>query len=534
MYSQPEKKIARLEVIQKAVRTLTTQRYDSTLTPKKHVRKVYDHLLARNGYDALHASKLSDESIQHWEKLYDSLIHKKKAKDLKVAYLSGPNPENDLHEFVKSGILPENIWAFESDLKTYNKALAAIIASKYPFLKIIKSNIADFFKVSPQRFDIIYLDFCGPLPSKESKTLSTLTKIINEHALNSPGVLITNFGLASVEQDADGANLIDNLVATYLYPKPFLERSKKSKDIKEGAIAHSYDYDSWKKHVTRYRGNFYGQFVSRFLFDLIQMIVPYSNFPTSGSIFESMFNIKDKKQFEKDINSIFHFNEMNGGDVISDPYMYSILWSLAACSKEINKEDSDYPAYIYQSNKFAAFCESFFSQMEQQGNSSQLMKNLSKVFFLLSEGCGEEKYYSEKMTELSKINYFPRIYHFCDVVLFHQFKELMLRQLASPYHVNIEKTKRWKYKAKDTTMYMDMIVVDECRYFYDWMPNIGTIEHSIFSDDRLLVLRFVLDGMSQHRHYYTTEMFFGTACVGHDNKGFEAKLLSPRKEIRKI
>lgn len=531
MYSQPEKNIARLEVIQKAVKTLTTQRYNSTLTPKKHVRKVREHLIARDGCDKLHASKLSDESIKHWEELYDSLIHKKKAKDLKVAYLSGPNPENDLQEFVKSGILPENIWAFESDLKTYNKALAAIITSKYPFLKIIKSNIADFFKVSPQRFDIIYLDFCGPLPSRQSKTLSTLTKIINQHALNSPGVLITNFGLASIEQDAESANLIDNLVATYLYPKPFLERSKRTKDIKEGALTYSYSHDSWKKHVTRYRESFYGQFISRFLFDLIQMIIPYSNFPTSGSIFESMFTIKDKKQFQKDIDSMFHFNESSGGNVICDPDMYSILWSLASLSKDINNKDSNYPLDIYESTKFESFSASFLSQMGEN-NSSELMKNLSKVFFLLSQGCGEENYYSEKMRELSKLNYFPGIYHFCDAVLFHQFKELMLRQLASPYHVNIEKTKRWKYKAKETVMYMDMIVVDECRYFYDWMPNIGTMEHSIFSDDRQLVLRFVLDGMSQHRRYYTVEMFFGTACVGHNNKGFEAKLLSPRKDIK--
>ncbi|MCD6184208.1 MAG: hypothetical protein J7K84_00230 [Deltaproteobacteria bacterium] len=42
------------------------------------------------------------------------MSNQKKPENLKVAYLSGPNPENDLRVFCEAGILPENIWAFES------------------------------------------------------------------------------------------------------------------------------------------------------------------------------------------------------------------------------------------------------------------------------------------------------------------------------------------------------------------------------------------------------------------------------------
>ena len=44
----------------------------------------------------------------------------KKPEDLVVCYLSGPEPNNDFQELINLGILPHNIWAFESDNQVYN------------------------------------------------------------------------------------------------------------------------------------------------------------------------------------------------------------------------------------------------------------------------------------------------------------------------------------------------------------------------------------------------------------------------------
>lgn len=49
----------------------------------------------------------------------------KKPEDLVVCYLSGPEPNNDFQELINLGILPHNIWAFESDNQVYKKAIAA-------------------------------------------------------------------------------------------------------------------------------------------------------------------------------------------------------------------------------------------------------------------------------------------------------------------------------------------------------------------------------------------------------------------------
>lgn len=37
----------------------------------------------------------------------------KRAEELSVCYLAGPEPINDFKEFTEMGVLPENIWAFE-------------------------------------------------------------------------------------------------------------------------------------------------------------------------------------------------------------------------------------------------------------------------------------------------------------------------------------------------------------------------------------------------------------------------------------
>lgn len=168
-YIEKEKKQARKSVLLAAITSLTQERYNATLCKRNHVRRVKEKLISKGGYDEVSAKKLQDKTIEKWENFYTSIVQTKKAENLRVAYLSGPNPENDLREMTALGILPENIWAFESDIKTYNEAVVSALSSEFPYIKIIKSGIGEFLSISPQKFDIIYLDFCGPLPSRNKK-----------------------------------------------------------------------------------------------------------------------------------------------------------------------------------------------------------------------------------------------------------------------------------------------------------------------------------------------------------------------------
>ncbi len=531
-YSEPEKITARKLALTAAIECLTTERKNSTLARRSYVREIRDiKLSSSNSYDSIEASKLSDEVIHKWERFYDSIIQEKNASNLKVAYLSGPNPENDLRVFCEAGILPENIWAFESENSVYSEAVVSALESELPFIKIINGGIDTFIEASPQRFDIIYLDFCGPLPNrnKKQKTLSTVTKILAKHALNSPGILITNVSLPSEEQDSKGHHLLAKLVATYLYPKEFLENKESDSGFIEGAVAQSYEFSDWLKEVESNLGNYYGQFVTRLLMDMASFISPYDRFPRNNSLFSKFFNLQDKKELNKRIQSIFHFdNDFDGGDVIVDAGLWSIPWMLAALDKKINNNDKNYPQDIFTDNEFSKFADRFISQLNVKGNKQELIDNLCSMSYLMSEGTGQEQFLSKNIADISKKHQFSDYYLFCDVVMFHQIIELLFRQVAVPYHVNVEKTLRWTYKAKCTPMYLDMMVFDECRYLYDWMPTSDMLRAGMNNIERQLTYRFVLDAVAKHRRWYNNEFFSGTAVMDQFTEPFTAKTLSQR------
>ncbi len=532
-YREAVKDTARRSVLEKSIIALTNDRSITTIASRDYVRKVKENLTSQDSDRVYYANQLRDETITRWECFYDSMVSSKKASELKVAYLSGPNPENDLTEMTNLGILPENIWAFESDNTIYNDAVISALSSDFPFIKLIKSNIGTFFSVSPQKFDIIYLDFCGPLPSrnKKQKTLKAITNILSHHSLNSPGTLITNVSLPSKEQDSKGYDLMAKLVASYLYPKSFIESNESQTDMTEGPIANSYDLDTWDREVRDNLEYYYGQYVTRLLLDMVTIISPYDNFSRNNPIFKNLFEVNDK-EIKNMISNYYHFSEnFDGGDIISDTMFYPILWTFCSLNKSINKEDTNYSQNIYKDDDFEKFCSSFLSQLSSSNDSASLINNVSALHFLLGED-NENKYQSKSLNKISSITWFNRIYPFCDAFLFHQIKELLFRQIAVPYHPNISATKRWKYKAKDTNMYMDMIILDECRYLYDWMPSIDMIENSLDDTQRQLSFRFVLDAISKHRRYCNPEIFYGTACVGDSSPGFEAKWLEPRLELQ--
>jgi len=100
------------------------------------------------------------------------------------------------------------------------------------------------------------------------------------------------------------------------------------------------------------------------------------------------------------------------------------------------------------------------------------------------------------MKHLHEKHSFRDFYQFCDLVLFHQTIEALFRQVATPYQVNVERSKRWSYQAKETPMFMDMLILDECRYLYDWMPTADMFSAAFSNLERQLVYRFSLDGVA--------------------------------------
>lgn len=534
-YTEPPKNSARHEVLTSAIESLTTNRNQITLARRSYVRDTREYLLKYGStHDQSFARTLTDKTIDSWEAFYDSLVQDKSASGLKVAYLSGPNPENDLREFCKAGVLPENIWAFESNNSTYSEAVVSALASEFPFIKIVNCGIDTFLESTPSKFDIVYLDFCGPLPNrdKKQKTLSTITKVLKNHALNSPGALITNVALPSKEQDSIGHDLLAKLVAIYLYPKNFLEPNTPTSEISDGPTSLGLSPDEWLKTVNSDLDRYYSQFVTRLLIDHAMYISPYDRFPNKSKIFNTLFNINDTKAIDKEIEKLLHFDTgSDGGDVICEPGQWSVLWSLTSLIPKLNAKDINYPDWIFSDAEFGKFATMFCDQLSSDFSSATLSNNISKMSYLLSQGHQQELFYSSGLTSINKHHTSFTYYQFCDLFLFHQVSELLFRQLAHPYHVNVDAIQRWKYTAKKTPMFMDLIILDECRYLYDWMPTVDMFASGMDDLQRQLAYRFALDGISKHRRWYNTELLYGTSVLSQSASGFEAKCLHQRKLI---
>lgn len=192
-YKQDTKNRVRHTVIRKAVELLTSYRSEACCVRNSYVRDLHNYFVSLpETHEKYEAEKIDHSYIREWEQMHSSLIGIKRPSELSVCYLSGPEPENDFNEFVDMGVLPQNIWAFESERNSYLQALNAVDGSSFMQPKIVKTSIERFFENSPKKFDIVYIDACASLIS-DQHALRCVASLFQNHRLNSPGVLITNF-----------------------------------------------------------------------------------------------------------------------------------------------------------------------------------------------------------------------------------------------------------------------------------------------------------------------------------------------------
>ena len=101
-YTQYVKNSSRSTLIEHAVKCLTTERQTSVCVKRNHPRNVleqYEQLCRESGeQDCFTAEEREGigEGITEWEKFHDSQLQTRKPSDLRVCYLAGDNPINDL------------------------------------------------------------------------------------------------------------------------------------------------------------------------------------------------------------------------------------------------------------------------------------------------------------------------------------------------------------------------------------------------------------------------------------------------------
>jgi len=80
-------------------------------------------------------------------------------------------------------------------------------------------------------------------------------------------------------------------------------------------------------------------------------------------------------------------------------------------------------------------------------------------------------------------------------------------------------------------MFIDVVVLDECRYIYEWLPSIHQIKNAFLNLNWQYVFRFALDGLVKQRINYNNEFFFQGSVIPRDIEEFKSKVIKDRITI---
>lgn len=80
-------------------------------------------------------------------------------------------------------------------------------------------------------------------------------------------------------------------------------------------------------------------------------------------------------------------------------------------------------------------------------------------------------------------------------------------------------------------MFTDVIILDQCRYFYDWLPTLDLLPNAILDSDHGLIYQMLMDGINRQVFFYDGDVFFGAALMGKYTRGFQAYELKARISI---
>lgn len=480
-YNQFSKSLIRHNVLNYAVELLTSRRQEAACVARNYVRNLYDYFVYNedDSDNKKHALKICYDNIRSWEKLHDSNVGIKRPEDLTVCYLCGPEPNNDFKEMVSLGILPQNIWAFETDKSTYEKAIKSFGQNIIPQPHILKQNIETFFSNTPKKFDIIYIDACGSVAS-EKHALRCVTSACLHHRLCSPGIIISNFSEPDNKED------YYNMIQDYLFSKTYI-----------GAKCNFDDWSTKKENIKLNSQNFYekyGEFISCVLRDIPGIIVPLQRL-WRNTYLEQIIQ-KNKIETMKINEELFNCTESHS------MAKYFLLGEI------LNTQD-------FRKEQFK----------KELINFSDFLNGLKTTLTLQSKG---DTVLKPDIQEIKAAFENSKRYQFLDKHHSNVLFDVITNQLSYPLHCNTKCCVRYRYKAKANYMFTDVTVFDECRYIYDWLPSIHQIESMYNNESWQYIFRFALDGLVKSRKLYNNEFFFQSSVVSESERGFETQKLSDR------
>lgn len=474
-YKQEVKNNSREEIWKNAIYSLTVNRNTSRLLREDKIRDIWNYFLyefkiTKKREDALDFNNIN--YLNEWMQFSNSLYQNKTAADLRIVYLCGPEPENDLEIMLRYGVKIENIWAVESNNLMYTKALQNLKKNSFPKLKIFKGQLNHVLNLLKINFDIIYLDFTKSLLSKEAP-LDTLHSIFDNNYLADLGILITNFPTPNEILDDDVTT-----VADFFYDTIWIEGRLKGDKTNE-FYSHVGTLTSQSEFKEQIRENFdaaYSSFCTFYPMIYATNVSPIYSIMNDDIARTQIFDDQnlstyiDTKPFIEDISQF----------ETQSPYVTSNDYFFINRLEEHLPNSRIYSKYTTKANGKKYTHKEAITVGIQARNNTELdcFNSKAKEYFGTT-------YNNMKIWEKHRL--------YCDVFFIHNLVELTINTLGQTYHPNLEEHHRFSYKAKSTKMNVDIFVFDRCLPFYLSIPSLSLLENATDLEDSELFLRIMLD-----------------------------------------
>ena len=517
-YIEKSKKESRSKLIEHAIRCLTTERSTSVCVKRDDVARVWKqlHESGKAGEYFIEKERQEiEEEIGYWEHFHDSQVQTRRPSDLRVCYLGGDNPIDDLEVLVANGVLCQNVWAVEKDSKKLEKVWNAIKNSTLRKVKLFNGGVLNFLKDFPGQFDIIYFDACGSLTAAKQNTLKVIGYVFLYDKLTPPGALITNFSFPpqdtrqespAISQDVyldKEREMINFLVKEYMnYRLCNVLGKDNSPENNAEYLSERTDEDN------------YGDYVSFQVIDSAYLFIPAQRMLWSkgklllGQIFNFSSEVESTPEGTNEISIKTTRNQ-----------------ELMASLKELNQK---YDRFLHQRKmagidleKSNSYCEAFVAEifpdlksLPKEGNSSvpSTPLPLSSPRYII-QFCND---LSKCLVPLLKADIDERILSCWDVATPEQIichlADLFYGQVAYPLFPVMDKLFRLRYTSEKRQMFGDVFVFDKCRYLYDQFLS---VDCAGFAEPKQQILfTMVVDGLYKHLGVICSEDLFRFCNVG--------------------
>lgn len=493
-YTQASKNCARENLLTHAVNILTERRHEASCVRRSYVRDLKRYFVNDTDTETSREAGIIDNSyICSWEQLHSSCVGHKRPDELKICYLAGPEPMNDFEVLKDQGILPQNIWAFESSNNEYSSALEQCCGSGFDQPKLIRMRIERFLEIVPMSFDIVYLDFCASFISSR-QALRCISTLFYHHRLASPGVLITNFAEAELAKRND---YIEMMARYFLFKdNPGLRLKYTNYSACETSVRDA------RNTIANDFEQFYGDFISLMLCNLSSTAIPSQRFSDSAPAHFLSPN-RDQSNF------CLSLDYLDGLEADS-------LLRFLACSDECMR---NHPLFLR---------DSLFSELKKELSPLAEKDPLDAIIFCERLRNGS---IAPADSILSIARQFEGTYRFLDKPRMSLYLDYVIRQFAYPAHANPARSLRITYKAKSTRMFADALVFDDCRYIYDWLPAAFQGEDVVNDRSWFYVFRFALDGLVKQRLVTGSDYFYMGSVIQDCVPGFETIGFADRQRI---